>query len=150
MSTTKEKEITIKVSKEAIRASLEERLRSEHASLISHVIVDLLNHTETGLDMLYQSFSGIKVIPKFKPLQCVWIDADSLFSWRYDAEKTKNSKHSTMGGSRIKGVIKKVNISRNKMYLVNYTVINSAGNDELYDQEVEEHYLYSRTESDLI
>ncbi len=79
--------INLKVKTEDVRAGLQKVIRSEHAHLISNVIIEHLGLTGLGVEHLILALSGIEVTPRFKVLDKVYVKFDSLPTWRMNKEK---------------------------------------------------------------
>lgn len=126
--------IDIKVTLDELRLSLQKLIKSEHSSLITEVIVNNLKTTEVGLEHLYKSFSGMKVVPKFKVLDEIYVKYQYLGSWRND--KNTMIEHNMLFKDHVKAVVIGIDMTKNYSVQIKYT-----GRDKGKEPEVHEHYV---------
>lgn len=135
----KKKNITINISTEEIRDWLKRGLVSDHSDLIASVIVEHLSATEVGLEHLYKALNGIKVEPKFKIGQKVWVFYDYCHTWKMHRGNMKEA--NLVFGENIKGEVIDIDMTQKSMYKVKYLIIDSNGHQEEIKTDFEERHV---------
>ena len=82
-----EEVVNITITKEQIFKKLKSILKSEHAHLISKIIIDNLAITEVGLSQLYKSFTGVEDTVDFRLGDEVYVEWNQLNTWRFNKDK---------------------------------------------------------------
>lgn len=137
----KKEKFDVRITTEELRLRLQSELaQSKFSSLVASVIIDNLSETDVGLEQLYKAFSGVAPVAKFKVLDKVLVNKDSLPTWRLDAKETEK----LLFKGKFKAVITQVNLQRKASYRVSYEYVeNGKSAEELTTGEwdVEEQYL---------
>jgi hypothetical protein len=123
---SKKTEISISVTVNEIRAGLQKLIGSEHSQVITEAIIENLAETEVGLIQLYRAMSGIKDSVPFRVMDEVWVNFDSLPTWRMDRDKMGASP-GLIFKDRLRCTIGDINLQKADSIYVKYRIIDSAG-----------------------
>lgn len=118
----KKDHILVKVPVNGIRESLVKIISSEHARLITNVIIEQLNHTEIGLDKLYMALSGVPFTYRFNILDEVWVNIDHLPGWRMNKDAMVKA-NLLKNNAYIKCTINKISPHRKHCYNVQFNIL---------------------------
>lgn len=99
----KKTHINVEVSVADIRSSLRKRITSEHADLITDVIMGNLEKTEVGYRQVYLALSGVQEKLRFSPGDKVVVPVDHLSTWKFD--KVKSSEAGLIHQGKVKAIV---------------------------------------------
>lgn len=124
------------ITSEQLQILLQKIIKADHSDLIASVIIAHLETTTIGLEQLAMSLMGVAPMTNFKPLDEVYVNFQSLATWRMSREEMEKAGKIFKG--KVYCVVIETNIYSKETVHVRYECIDDTGKEKHEEMWVNE------------